>query len=145
MQYISSRHHESQTALRDVDARPRKKSRTDFPTIDEFLAGYKHERASIFQFLSSLDDVAISPQQVAVSQNHNILTPELSASSVVTSCQRSCCANMCAPSDQHTKFNSPADAKEEQRRVKNREYQRRFRERRRLLQYKHISNHHTLF
>lgn len=103
----------------------------DFSSIDEFLAGYRHELTSILDFLSSLDDLAAS------SQRDGSPMAQKNSPMAIKSTRPLSFISM-APSRKRPRSNSdiPAEAREEQRRIKNREYQRRFRERRRLLQYR---------
>ena len=110
-------------------------------SIDDFLADYRHERSSILLFLSCLEepenkidqssDITIhsnSSYMVGTSslrQPHDLAAPNGKGESGTTICT--------AGRNQSSTRAVPAivtdESKEEQRRKRNREYQRRFRER----------------
>lgn len=116
-------------------------AKTVATSIDDFLANYKHERVAIFEFLSSLDDVSTTSLHTIQSHspyadNHQAEFPMAKAavnSSLIASCVK------LALSCKQTSECQALELRDEQRRIKNREYQRRFRERRRKLQ-KHSSS-----
>jgi hypothetical protein len=118
----------------------------DLPSIDEFLATYRHEMTSIVEFLSSLDDSNSVSSQVdkIIPGKLAALRMSTNSSSEAESVGSSCKSHdeVSAPprKQARTKASLSAEAREEVRRIKNREYQRRFRERRRLHQYRSLAD-----
>lgn len=129
-------------------------------SIDEFLANYKHEMMSIFDFLSSLDDVPETYMQANFVQfPHRALSTSSMSSKrsylhfsqpspslknqdkqkIVSLSQSASSDESIDESCKRARNLTPAEAREEQKRCKNREYQRRFRERRRLLEYQRFA------
>jgi hypothetical protein len=105
-------------------------------SIDDFLADYKHERVAILDFLSSLDDVSTSSLHNMQSRSSFIENQPIAfpiASAAVMSSQIASCVKITLPC-KRTSESPSIELRDEQRRIKNREYQRRFRERRRKLQ-----------
>ena len=129
-------------------------------SIDDFLAGYRHERNYILSFLTCLDEPA--SDHATLSKNASLLHGLLPVSCV--SSQRSCstlpsstiasfeemhrpqattiqdidrkrsCPPDAAPARKSGRTKAFPESHEERRRRKNREYQRRFREKRMRLE-----------
>jgi hypothetical protein len=123
-------------------------------SIDDYLADYKHEMVSIHDFLSSLEEGPDLVNQErnshheSASSERSLLRPSIrSIEDYTTSLTKADGAARSESDDSSDAFASlkrsgsctSAEAREEQRRIKNREYQRRFRERRRILEYQRFA------
>jgi hypothetical protein len=120
--------------------------RSDMTSIDDFLANYKHEPESIKEFLLSLEScssTSIKPSytsdDISLNAVSNAAPPPGRSSSGLAVSKSAAVSNtpvmeLTDPSKHSLSFSEMSpEEREQQRRVRNREYQRRFRERRKLL------------